>query len=235
MWEEFLSNIARLNEFCYSRKMTAYDLRRDSSCLDYTDDDQFIYVSTEDYKSSSSLKNIRFVTVNNTGSHGIMTKSWSPESWAKAITHLKKSGMYVVQLGKKSEPDLPGVNERFYGTIHETAAVIDRAKFSIFIEGGLAHISKALGKKCIVLFGPTPVQVFGYEENINIRGTECSPCWHPKQGRYDWNKYCIKTGLQADIITPACMQSLESEKVIKASNKLLVDCGVLSGKRTLDV
>jgi ADP-heptose:LPS heptosyltransferase len=231
MWEEFLSNIPRLTEFCIKKKMTVYDLRRDSSCLEYTDFDQFVFLSDVDYKASSSLGGMRLVTVNNTGSHGVMTKSWSSSGWGRVISDLKNKGLYVVQLGRKDEPDLPGVHERFYGTIHETAAVIDRAKFSIFIEGGLAHISKALGKKSIVLFGPTPIEVFGYTENINIRGTECSPCWHPRQGKYDWNRYCIKTGTPVDISTPACMQSLDFEKVIKASHKFLIDFGILAGKK----
>ena len=231
LWEEFLSNIDRLDKFCDKNHMTVYDLRRDSSCLDYTDDDQFVHLSPEDYKASESLEGMRVVCVNNTGVFGTMTKSWSTDGWAKIIAHLKSKGMYVVQLGRKTESDLPGVNERFYGTIHETAAVIKRAKFNIFIEGGLAHISKALGKRSIVLFGPTPVHVFGYPENINLKGTECSPCWHNSKATFDWNRYCVKTGLMATTETPACMRSLDAKKVIEAVDKFLVEFGILSKKR----
>lgn len=230
LWEEFLSNIDRLNKFCDKNHMTVYDLRRGSSCLDYTDADQFVYLSPEDYRASRSFENMRIVSVNNTGSHGVMTKSWSAGGWTKIIAHLKSRGIYVVQLGKKTEPDLPGINERFYGTVHETAAVIKRAKFNIFIEGGLAHIAKALGKKSIVLFGPTPIHVFGYPENINLKGTECSPCWHTARSTYDWNRYCVKTGMEAKNVTPACMTSLDSQKVIKACDKFLVEFGILSNK-----
>jgi ADP-heptose:LPS heptosyltransferase len=44
-------------------------------------------------------------------------------------------------------------------------------------EGGLVHMATALGTKCAVLFGPTPVGIFGYEQNINICADTCKECF----------------------------------------------------------
>ena len=227
MYEEFLTNINRLNNFCYRNSKTVYDIRRDSSCLNYSDDDQFLYLSEEDYTASNSFNNLRMVTINNSGIVGTMTKSWSSQSWLEITKYLRKRGLYVVQLGLKGEPNIPGINERFYGTLRQTAAMIKRSQFCIFIEGGLVHVARAVNKKSIVLFGPTPTYVFGYPENINIKGTECFPCWHTKPSRFDWNKVCVKSGIEAKKETPACMQSLSYFEVIKAIDKILIDSKII--------
>jgi ADP-heptose:LPS heptosyltransferase len=235
MWNEFLSNIRRLDDFCEKNNMTAYDLRRDSSGLEYDDDDQFLMVSENDFRASERFKGLRMVLVNNSGIIGTMTKSWSLRSWEEIIKYLKSMGLYVVQVGTPTETEIPGIQDRFSGTIHETAALMKRAKFNIFIEGGLVHVAKAVKKKSIVLFGPTPIHVFGYPENINLRGKDCTPCWHPRGVKFDWNKVCAITRQQAIVDTPACMRSLEISDVKKAVNSLLVENGILSKKRAKNV
>lgn len=226
--EKFLSDIPGFEKFCERHDMTAYDVRRESSGLEYTDDDQFLDLPQELAKVSRGIEYLKFVVVNNSGAAGKMSKSWRVDGWSKVIKHLRKRGLYVIQLGTPGEPELPGIHERFYGTLRETAAMVKLSMFGIFIEGGLAHVAKAVGTKSIVLFGPTPVRVFGYGENINLRGSECRPCWHSDGGVFDWSKVCHKTKQPVETSTPPCMESLDPESVISAADSLLVEKGFIS-------
>jgi ADP-heptose:LPS heptosyltransferase len=235
LFETFLSDIKLIENFCKKRNISIYDLRRESSCLDYTDNDQFIDVNSFSDKASKSLDNMRMVVINNSGVAGKMTKSWTIEGWSKVIKHLKRRGLYVVQLGTKKEPPIPDVHERFYGTPQETASVIKKSVMGIFIEGGLAHLAKAVKKKSIVIFGPTPVELFGYKDNINLRGSECRPCWHPKDVKFDWNKTCALTGKLVDEAVQPCMQSLPPQAVIDAIDSILIENKMLVKKGSKDV
>ncbi len=39
------------------------------------------------------------------------------------------------------------------------------------------HIARAVKTPAVILFGPTPVSFFGYNENINIQMGDCRNCW----------------------------------------------------------
>jgi ADP-heptose:LPS heptosyltransferase len=232
MFSEFLSNINRVNKYCTNNYMTAYQLRAHSSALDIDgEEEQFLSVMPQDYEASSHLNGMRIVVINNSGIYGSgMTKSWTVSGWIEVIKTLKRYGVYVVQAGKANDYILPGVNETFFGhTIHETAALIKRAKFCIFIENGLTHVAKAVGTKSIVLFGPTPIDVFGYKENINLRGPVCTPCWWSLPVK-DWNTYCNKTGKNVSEGVPPCQASLSFVEVNKAVEQMLINTGIATKK-----
>ena len=74
-------------------------------------------------------------------------------------------------------------------------------------EGGLVHMGTALGTMCIVLFGPTPMDVLGYPQNINICSYVCPGCFSFIDG---WNSYCFRGGN-----APDCMYSISPEIVMK--------------------
>jgi ADP-heptose:LPS heptosyltransferase len=232
MWESFLQDIPAMDRFCEKNRMTAYDVRRDSSCLDYTEADQFISITDQDLRASSSLEGLRVVTVNNSGAYcEDMTKSWTDTGWSKVVQHLKQRGVYVVQIGTGKERPIPGVSERFVGSLHETVAIMKRSMFHVGIEGGFVHLGKALGHRSVVMFGPTPVPTFGYPENINLRSSFCSPCWWGSDWKtLDWNKTCRLTGRHVSEQTPQCMSALSPAVVIEAVDKLLCENKILSDR-----
>ena len=75
----------------------------------------------------------------------------------------------------------------------------------IDIEGGLVHIATQLGTKCVVLFGPTIKEYYGYEQNINIQAGGCHNCW----GLYSDVNRCARS-----MEEPECMYSITPELVM---------------------
>jgi ADP-heptose:LPS heptosyltransferase len=78
----------------------------------------------------------------------------------------------------------------------------------------LVHLAKTVGRRSIVLFGPTDPKLFGYKENINLHTNACPPCFWKKN---DWHKNCM---LDKDF---ACMWSIRPDAVNKAINQMLFE------------
>ena len=75
------------------------------------------------------------------------------------------------------------------------------------------HLATALGTKCIVLFGPTPMDILGYEQNINICVDACPGCFAYVN---DWNANCLR-----DDHMPKCMMDIDAQMVFDAANAYL--------------
>ena len=79
-------------------------------------------------------------------------------------------------------------------------------------EGGPVHLASQLGTKCVVLFGVTDVNYFGYKQNINIVSEICSPCYWV----WESNKECLLKSKE-----PLCMLSITPQKVFDVSYRYL--------------
>ena len=86
--------------------------------------------------------------------------------------------------------------------------ILRQSVLHIDIDGGLVHLATHMGTKCIVLFGPTPVSYYGYEENINLKAGNCHECYclYPETNR------CAR-----DMEQPECMYSITPEAVAGAA------------------
>ena len=95
--------------------------------------------------------------------------------------------------------------------------VLKNAIFHLDSEGGLTHLATQLGTKCIVLFGPTQVELLGYSQNINIVASTCKGCYF----LYDDMMKCAR-----DLQEPECMHSITPELVMEKVDTYLmeVDC-----------
>ena len=85
----------------------------------------------------------------------------------------------VIQLGVVEEERIEGVTHCLNGqtTLDETALPIKHGLCHIDTEGGLVHLAHAVHGRCVVLFGPTPAEFFGYTQNINLEPSGCKACW----------------------------------------------------------
>jgi hypothetical protein len=102
-------------------------------------------------------------------------------------------------------------------TIQQTAGILGESLLHIDVESGLVHLATSLGTRCLVLFGPTPKQYFGYEENINISLENCPPCWWIKD---NWMDKChIKT------FQHKCLDLLPPGVILEEIRKLLSSTG----------
>lgn len=109
------------------------------------------------------------------------TKALPYDTWVTIVDKIKEElpGIKIVQLGGKTGANIPGVDFNFRNRIKfkESAAVIAGSLLHIDAESGLVHLGAALGTKCLVAFGPTNIDWFGYDTNINIAPSQCGNCW----------------------------------------------------------
>ena len=172
--------------------------------------------SMQEYKD---LKLRKYITINfgNGNTHNTMrvAKSWPKKNFEKIVEMIKNkySDIEIVQIGADGAECLSGADRTFLGKSFSLVSnILKNALLHIDIEGGMVHFATNLGTKCIVLFGPTQVEYYGYEQNINIKAGDCHNCY----GLYSDVNMCAR-GMEK----PECMYSITPEIVFKAVNDYL--------------
>lgn len=155
-------------------------------------------------------------------------KMW-PQSYYEALIQLLKKNYpdyEIVQLGESKEhcKTLAGVDIDLLGQTSwdDIKIILKHARLHIDGECGMVHLRKALhAGPSVVLFGPTPTELFGYFGNINLRGSGCSHWCAELRG--DWEYRCLKGEEKAP-----CMYSLKPDFVFGMIDTYLHgDCSVL--------
>lgn len=146
------------------------------------------------------------------------TKTWDLEAWAGLVARIKREfpDYEIIQLGSKTSREIRGVDRCLINqtTILEAFDLIEGGALHIDGDSGLVHAATVLGVPCVVLFGPTPPEFYGYRQNANLRSDHCpSACYWLSQS---WLAHC-PIGLPE----PECMNSITVDQVFAAvSSKL---------------
>lgn len=116
------------------------------------------------------------------------TKRWGASHFGQLAGRLARRGVSVVLLGGPAERLLarevrnaagPGAIWDLVGnTVEEAVAVISRCDVVIGGDTGLVHCARALGKRALVLFGPTPPvrHVLTKTDRFVHLSLDCQPC-----------------------------------------------------------
>jgi len=143
-------------------------------------------------------------------------KMWPHVYYEELISLLKLNypQYKIVQLGESPEhcKRLQGIDIDLLGktTWDDLKILLKHAALHIDCECGMVHLRKALhAGPSVVIFGPTPVELFGYSGNINLTSNVCKHwCAELSDG---WEYHC----LQGSKIAP-CMQELTPQYVFSA-------------------
>ena len=161
----------------------------------------------------------RYITVNYgggvdaSGKDNRIAKDWPFAHVEKFVKLFKEKypDIEVVQLGSAGTLRIDGADEYFWGESLELVKYILRGSMlHVDKEGGLVHLATQLGTKCVVCFGPTQVEFFGYDENINILAGDCHGC----HCLYDGFDVCAR-GMEK----PECMWGITAEMVMSRVEK----------------
>ncbi len=156
----------------------------------------------------------------------VCMKSWPEEHWKSFV---KNIGIPCVQIGSGlSCVPIPGAVLNLVDklTIQESAEVMRRGLFHVDMEGGLAILNQHLGKKSVVLFGPTAIEQQGRSFNLNLRANVCQPCYEWGSNRYH-NLYEDKNKLSCKV---ECMWQLKPDFVVSK----IKESGWLQGEQYVD-
>ncbi len=115
------------------------------------------------------------------------TKRWGTEKFAALAGSLVGRGATVVLLGAPAERQLAAqvaelaqvpVRDTTGNTIEEAIAVLARCDLVVGGDTGLVHCARALGRRAIILFGPTDRDrhIFTNREKPIRLGIDCQPC-----------------------------------------------------------
>lgn len=145
-----------------------------------------------------------------------IAKQWPLGNFSKLIAMLKEKipAVSIIQLGEKDTVKIDYADQYILGEeIELIEHILKRSLLHIDIEGGLVHLATQLGTRCVVLFGPTPVEYWGYDSNINIKAGKCHNCY----GMYTNINVCAR-GLKK----PECMWSITPEMVAEKIEECLI-------------
>jgi hypothetical protein len=115
----------------------------------------------------------------------------------------------IVQIGTTTSKPIDGVDLDLIDKtpLNDVVGLLKGAALHLDSESGLVHMASCVGTKSVVVFGPTSVEYYGYEENINIAPTVCGNCWWAKP---TWNSQCVRGEVE-----PSCTYSQEPESVYR--------------------
>ena len=156
----------------------------------------------------------------------VCIKSWPDEYWEEFV---KKIGIPCIQIGKGASCSIiprTALNLVDKLSIQESAEVMRKGLFHIDMEGGLSILNQHLGKKSVVLFGPTAIEQQGRSFNLNIRSKTCVPCYEWGTKRYN-KLYEYKQKLSCKV---ECMSDLVPDLVIQK----IKESGWLKGEQYVD-
>jgi len=145
--------------------------------------------NTEEYAHSMQLK-FNMKTVGIVPFSERATKMWNPEKYAFLIQQLAQQNWQIVLFGgvKTQEKEMAARIIEYANTQNLINSVGNRIEQAISLlsfcdiivggDTGLVHAGRALGKKTVLLFGPTPLTSHIFKQTdrpINL-GLACQPC-----------------------------------------------------------
>ena len=171
----------------------------------------------EEYLEGLGLVPGEYITIQRGAAPGSFLKE-SPKLWPvrhyEELIRLLKiiyPAKRIVQLGEENNSEkLNGVDLGLLGKTswEQLGYLLQHAWLHIDGECGMVHFRKALrGGPSVVFFGPTPMEFYGYDGNINIRSNGC-PQWCARLTNA-WAERCAR-GFEK----PPCMENLTPGMVI---------------------
>ena len=149
-------------------------------------------------------------------STGTQTKTWPREKYEELISLIKNKykDIKIVQLGAIDGIKLKNIDYYVMGeSLELTKWILKNSILHIDIEGGLVHLATQLGTKCAVIFGPTPMHMYAYDKNENIRNDICYGCMGCNE---NWAYKCYK-----GYSVPLCMNQITSKLVFEKISKYI--------------
>lgn len=175
--------------------------------IEATIEDASIYTSEKDQNWAKRLCGRQKVATLYNGT-GRKTWSWYVDRWSQVVQYLRSRGFIVYQLGVKSDLAVEGADALLgHTTLGQAPTLIQRACLHVGTDGSMTHFAAAYRVPSVVLFGPNPAGVYGYDNQIKIVSGSCKNCWNAAPR---WDMRCAR-GRDKE-----CMKSITVEQVCDA-------------------
>lgn len=160
----------------------------------------------EQEQAKKALSPYEFPIIIHTTAAFTSNKDWLHDRWQ---TLVKRNPQYAfLQIGLESEKLVPGAFDFRGKSLRKQFSLIKFARGFIGVDSVFAHAASALDTPAVVLFGPTPVVIWGNHNNINLQEpVRCSPCVDFLQTECPYGKPCM-TALTVEHVEVALSQAL---------------------------
>lgn len=89
--------------------------------------------------------------------------------WGEVARSLAASGRELLQLSASGEPGVPGCHARKDDLpLRAIEALIGACETWISVDNFFHHLAWHVGKRGVVIFGPSDPDIFGHPENVNL-------------------------------------------------------------------
>lgn len=144
------------------------------------------------------------------------TKQWDLNRWEVLIKLLKQNypTTKIIQLGSTTSREIPGIDLQMINktTLTDCFNVLSKSMLHIDGDSGLVHAASRLGVPCVVLWGPTDENYYGWTNNLNLTNSPCPLACHPRDG---WMKSCLVGNEKT------CVDNILVSDVFKAASSIL--------------
>lgn len=169
-----------------------------------------LYLQDDEVESVRKLLPQRFVAVCPSGKMTFAgnRKEWGFDRFQQIVNSMKD--IEFVQIGVPKDPLLDGVLDFRGLPVRTSAAILKLASAGLFIEGGLGHLARSVGRASVIIYGGAldPSHT-GYSENINLATTmDCAPCF-------------TSHAQMTDCDHKSCMESITPDRVVSALYQLM--------------
>lgn len=141
---------------------------------------------------------------------GRVTKTWDMDHWEKFVKIFKEKmpDVKVYQIGSDKSRTIRGTDASVIGKLSFIGSLrlIEGALWHVDGDSGMSHAATAVQTPTVVLFGPTNMKFFQYDQNKNINSPFCTNCWWLTT---DWMANCPR-----GFLTPKCMDAITPEQVL---------------------
>jgi len=141
-------------------------------------------------------------------------KDWSNQKWEKLVKEIKNLDLKVYQVGGSNDEKIKSCDRQFLGIDYRLSiALLEKCECFVSVDTFLQHAGHAIGKKGVVLFGPTDPIIFGHETNLNICYNKCPH-----------RKSCLRGSpwlTRAHCDTRDCMKGITVKEVLSKVKSLI--------------
>lgn len=144
-------------------------------------------------------------------------KMMIPQLWHQLVEMLKAAGFFVLQAGRLGEIHIRNAYSCLgLTTVRQLVALLKRFDVVITSDNFIMHASHLVGARAVVLWGPTRPEVYGYPEQVHLKGErQCElgdeiDCLDPRQ-----NKGETVYGTPCPIGKEQCVNRIPLEKIFE--------------------
>ncbi len=171
-----------------------------------------LYLTREEIDEARRLVPGKFIAICPEGkqTHSANIKEWDVDRFQRVVDLLPDHRF--VQIGAKGGILLEGVQDMRGLPLRESAAIMANADLFVGLEGGLMHMSRAVGTRSVVIYGGfIHPRVSAYDNDIVIYiGVDCSPCFTSDvPNRHCDHKKCM-TAISPEMVIDSIRMELDS-------------------------